>query len=215
MKKAITVFIILALIIITFGTSLGFQEKFNYTTDIVNSYIVEHEVTGTVAFISFAAISAVLSPFTSIPTVPFAVFTWGKFLTFIFLTTGWFIGGIISYMVGRYGLYFIFRRLLPMGKIESYRQKLSEDSEFMLVVLFRLALPAEVTGLVLGSLRYNFIKYLAATFIADIPFAIVAVYAGGAFALNDPLQLAIWIAIGSAMFVVAAVIFTKMVREPK
>ena len=109
-------------------------------------------------------------------------------------------------------MYIIFRRLLPIGKIESYREKLSEHSEFILVVLFRLALPAEVTGLVLGSLRYDFLKYLAATVISEIPFAAVAVYAGGALALNDPWRLALWIAIGGAIFAGAAAIFARKIR---
>ena len=212
MRRIVTIFVILAIVTIIFGTSSWLQSGFSYTADTVNDYIAVHEVTGVVAFISFSALSAILSPFTSIPTVPFAVFTWGKALTFLFLIIGWLVGGIVSYAVGRYGLYIIFRRLLPIGKIESYREKLSEHSEFILVVLFRLALPAEVTGLVLGSLRYDFLKYLAATVISEIPFAAVAVYAGGALALNDPWRLALWIAIGGAIFAGAATIFARKIR---
>lgn len=212
MKRVIIVFAILAVITVIFGTSSSLQSGFNYTADAVNNYITAHQVAGVAVFVSFAAVSAILSPFTSVPTIPFAVFTWGKMLTILFLLTGWFIGGIISYVIGRYGLYIIFRRILPIGKIEDYRKKLSEHSEFILVVLFRLALPAEVTGLVLGSLRYDFVKYLAATFLTEIPFAVVAVYAGGAFALNDPWSLALWIAVGSAMFAGAAALFAKKLR---
>ncbi len=212
MRRTVTIFVILAIVTVIFGTSSWLQSGFSYTADTVNDYIAVHEVTGVVAFISFSALSAILSPFTSIPTVPFAVFTWGKALTFLFLLVGWLVGGIVSYTVGRYGLYIIFRRLLPIGKIESYREKLSEHSEFILVVLFRLALPAEVTGLVLGSLRYDFLKYLAATVISEIPFAAVAVYAGGALALNDPWRLALWIAIGGAIFAGAAAIFARKIR---
>ncbi len=212
MKRAIIIFVILAVVTVIFGTSPVLQNGFSYSAEAVNDYITGHEVTGVMAFISFAAISAILSPFTSIPTIPFAVFAWGKVLTFFFLIAGWLVGAMISYAVGRYGLHFIFRRLLPIGKIESYRQKLSEHSELILVVLFRLALPAEVTGLVLGSLRYNFPKYLAATVISEIPFAVVAVYAGGALALNDPWSLALWILAGSAIFALAAVLFAKRLR---
>ena len=215
MRRSVIILVILILVTAAFGTSSLLQDIFSSAADAVNSYITIHPVAGVVMFILLAAFSAMLSLFTSIPTLPFAVVVWGKMLTFTFLLIGWIIGAIVSYAIGRYGLHFIFRRLLPIGKIESYRKKLSEHSQFILVVLFRLALPAEVTGLVLGSLRYNFIKYMLASVISEVPFAVVSVYAGDSFAFSDPWWLAMWIAIGSTIFVSAAFIFAKIIKDER
>ena len=48
-------------------------------------------------------------------------------------------------------------------------------------MLFQLAVPSEVPGWVLGALRYPFGKFLGAFAIAELPFAIGAVYLGEAF----------------------------------
>jgi len=213
MTRTTIITALVAVLAIIFLSSAGLQAGFSDAADAVNAYIAAHEATGVTAFILFAALSAILSPFTSIPTVPFAVVVWGEELALLFLVIGWCIGGIISYAIGHYGLHAIFQKIFRMKRIEAYRSKFSEHSEFILVVLFRLALPSEVTGLVLGSLRYDFLKYLAATLISEIPFAIVAVYAGGAFVLNSPLQLALWIAGGSAMLILAAAILTKRIGK--
>jgi len=109
-------------------------------------------------------------------------------------------------------LYVIFKRVLPLKKMEMYQKKFSEHSEFILVVLFRLALPSEVTGLVLGSLRYNFLKYLAATIISEIPFALVVVYSSGAFIFNDFWGLLLWVVLGTTCFFAVATIFRKKIR---
>lgn len=217
MRRAIVILVILVAATLLFGASQSFQAGFVSVSAEVNAYIAAHAVGGAVIFVSFAALSAILSPFSSVPMVPFAVLAWGETLAFALLLLGWFLGGMLSYAVGRYSLHVLFHRLLPIRKIEAYQQKLSERSEFILVALFRLALPAEVTGLVLGSLRYDFLKYLAATLISEIPFALVTVYAGGAFALNDPWRLALWIAVGSALFATAAALFARRMRanEPQ
>ena len=66
------------------------------------------------------------------------------------------------------------------GAISSYRQKLTPRTEFTIVLLFRLAMPAEIPGYALGTIRYDFRKYLLATALAELPFAVLTVYAGEA-----------------------------------
>ncbi len=213
MKRNIAIVIVLTTLVAVFAVLTLFQTDFSKVEGAVSSYIIENEVIGVVVFIFFAAFSAVLSPLSSIPAVPFAVLAWGETLTFIFLIVGWIIGALISYAVGKYGLHVLFRRILPLKKMEIYQKKFSEHSEFILVVLFRLALPSEVTGLVLGSLRYNFTKYLAATIISEIPFALVVVYSSGALIFSDFLGLFLWIAIGVTCFFATAAIFRKKIHE--
>lgn len=212
MKKKIAIFIIFVTVAVVFAVLNSFQADFGKVENTVISYVVESRIIGVFVFIFFTAFSAVLSPLSSIPAVPFAVFAWGEELTLTLLLVGWIIGSIISYTVGKYGLYILFKRFLPLKKMELYQKKFSEHSEFILVVLFRLALPSEITGLVLGSLRYNFLKYLAATIISEIPFAVVLVYGSEAFIFNDFWGLLLWVILGSACFFLAAAIFRKKIR---
>lgn len=212
MKKEFQILLIAISLIVIFFAVVLFQVDFNNIENIVNLYIIESGTTGILVFILFAAFSTVISMFSSIPAVPFAVLAWGKTLTFILLITGWVIGSFISYLIGRYGLYVIFKQTVVLKKIEAYQQKISEHSEFILVVLFRLALPSEITGLVLGSLRYNFPKYVLATFISEIPFAIVAVYASGALVFSDLKGLFLWVVLGGVGFFIVAKIFAKRIK---
>lgn len=212
MKKEFPIIVVAISLIVIFFAVFLFQIDFKNIENIVNLYIIESGTTGVLVFILFAAFSTVVSLFSSIPAVPFAVLAWGKTLTLIFLMAGWLIGSFISYVLGRYGLYLIFKRSAFLKKIEAYQQKLSEHSEFILVVLFRLALPSEITGLVLGGLRYNFFKYVLATLISEIPFAIVAVYASDALVFNDLKGLLLWIVLGGVGFFIVAKIFTKRIK---
>jgi len=91
MKRKFAIFIVLATFAIVFAVLTLFQTDFSKVESAVSSYIIENEIIGAVVFIFFAAFSAVLSPLSSIPAVPFAVLAWGEKLTFIFLIVGWII----------------------------------------------------------------------------------------------------------------------------
>ncbi|MEK7661974.1 MAG: hypothetical protein AAB355_00520, partial [Patescibacteria group bacterium] len=145
-KKFIAVSVVIAVAAI-FWSSASFQHAFEGFASDVSAYISKHSVLGIAVFVSFSALSAVLSPLTSIPAVPFAAIAWGEELTLFFLMLGWLIGALVSYSIGRHGIYAVLRHLIPFDKFEDYRRRFSEHHEFILVVLFRLALPAEITGL--------------------------------------------------------------------
>lgn len=213
MIRIASIFAVLFIIAIAFWSSVGFQDGFGTAVAMVNEYIVAHEFLGATVFIIFAALSAVLSPFSSIPTIPLAVAVWGQELTLLFLVCGWFIGSVASYLIGHHGLHDVYKKVFPVKKIEKYRNQLSEHSEFMLVVLFRLAVPSEIVGLVLGSVRYDFPKYLVATLITEIPFAVISVYASEAFVLKDPVQLVIWFSVGFSILVIASVVLAKKIGK--
>lgn len=213
MKKKIAISIILLTTVIVFAVSTFFQADFSKVENEVISYVVESRIIGVFVFVFFTAFSAVLSPLSSIPAVPFAVFAWGEELTLTFLLVGWIIGSIISYTIGKYGLYVLFKKALFLKKVEMYQKKFSEHSEFILVVLFRLALPSEITGLVLGSLRYNFFKYLMATIISEIPFAVVLVYGSEALILSDFWGLFWWVVFGGFCFFFVASIFRTKINK--
>ncbi len=165
----------------------------------LKEYETGHVLILEIVFVILGAISAMLSPFSSAPLIPFAVAIWGKTLTIVLLFIGWIIGGSLTYLLGNKIGYHILKNYVTLdGAIATYRHRLNPGTEFTIVLLFRLAMPAEIPGYILGTIRYNFWKYLLATGIAELPFAILTVYAGGAVLDKNPYMLA-----GMAVAIVA------------
>ena len=63
--------------------------------------IAAHPRLGAVAFVVFAALSAILAFFSSALLLPAAVYTWGTTVTLVLLWLGWLLGGISTYALGR------------------------------------------------------------------------------------------------------------------
>ncbi|MBI5913539.1 VTT domain-containing protein [Candidatus Azambacteria bacterium] len=162
---------------------------------------------------ALAGVSAMLSPFSSVPFVPVAIMLWGSAWTIVFLAAGWLGGHVITYALGYFAGYPVAKKFVAFEKIEQYSHKFSKKSEFLLVLLFRLAMPAEVPGYVLGTVRYGFAKYFLATFIAEFPFAIVTVYASEALIDRKPLILVGAVTSGIAFISVALYFFKKQIGK--
>ncbi len=103
---------------------------------------------------------------------------WGEALTISMLIFGWFFGGWAAYLLGGYASKKIMSRYWDAKKIEFYRNKISTRAQFWFVILFRLAIPSEITSYTLGIIRYPLGKYLVITLLTEIPFAFAAVYLG-------------------------------------
>jgi uncharacterized membrane protein YdjX (TVP38/TMEM64 family) len=65
-----------------------------------------------------------------------------------------------------------------------------------MIVLLQLAVPSEIPGYVLGSLRYRFPRYLLALALAELPFAIGAVVLSTGFLERQYWLMALVGAIG-------------------
>ena len=136
-----------------------------------------------------SALAAVLAFFSTAIFVPAAISAWGKPITATALWLGWLAGGVVSYFIGRYPGRFLAKWLLPTKQVERFESILSARASLPLIVLFQLALPSEIPGYVLGTLRYQLPKYLISLAIAELPFAIGAVYLGDAFIKREVLPL--------------------------
>lgn len=211
-KKITPVFIIVFLVFL-FWSSAAIQESFYHALAFIESYFRGHQTIGIFAFIGLSALSAMLSPFSSIPLVPVAIVLWGSAWATAFLIAGWIIGHIMTYYVGYFVGHPVAEKFIPFDKIANYSHKFSKQSEFLLVLLFRLAMPAEVPGYVLGMARYSFVKYFFATFIAEFPFAVLMVYAGDAFLNKKPLIMAAAAFIGVSIIAIMFYFFRKQVSR--
>lgn len=143
--------------------------------------IRHHEVLGVLLFGLLSALSAVLFFFSSALLVPVAMHAWGKPWTLLILWTSWLVGAAASYWLGRKPGRKLARWLGSERHIQQYEHAITAEATFTKVLLFQLAVPSEIPGYVLGALKYPFRRYLAARALAEVPFAIGAVYLGDSF----------------------------------
>lgn len=152
------------------------QQKIIGSVDMLGLYLQQHVILGMLIFFSVSVVAVLLSPFSSVPLVPSAIMAWGNFSTFWLLYLGWIIGGIIAYFIGSFFSEKIIKRFIPLEKVDYYKERISVNSQFWLVLLFRLAIPSEAASYTLGIIRYHFWKYLAVTILTEIIFALFVVY---------------------------------------
>lgn len=165
--------------------------------------ISEHPHLGKAIFILWSAVSATLAFVSSAVIVPVAVYAWGAPTTVVLLWISWLAGGVITYAIGRTLGRRVATWLVPRERFDYYSGRVSSAAGFLTILLFQLALPSEVPGYVLGAVKYRFAIYLAALSLAELPFAIGAVYLSEGFIERD-YALLIGIGLAGLAFSMAA-----------
>jgi len=193
--------------------SITFRETLYELIAILEVFIESHPTLGIFLFILLSALSVILSPFSSVPLIPIAVAAWGNTTTILLVLVGWMIGAAITYVIGFFTLYPLLERFVPQQKIEYYKKPLTEKKSFWFVLLFRLAMPIEVPGYVLGAVKYNFGKYLLASLLSLIPFAILITYASEAFLAQKILVFFILFAALILMIILLFYFFNKKIAK--
>ena len=194
-EKHLIAFAVIAVFALLFWSSYALQNYIFGAIGVLEKYINHYPLIGLLIFIGLAALSAVISPFTSAPLIPAAIIIFGKLITFLSLWFGWILGGFFSYLLGLYAARPMAIRLLSDEKIEEYQKKLSRKTNFPLILFFRMSVPAEIPGPVLGALKYSPIKFLLATAIAELPYAVATIYAGNALIAGQKFTFLLLIAL--------------------
>ena len=156
---------------------------------------------GMPVFVLLSAASAMLAFFSSMVLVPVAVHTWGEWVTGLLLWGGWLLGGVSSYGVGRYLGRAVVAWLVPLERLEYFETRLWARAGFPVILVFQLAVPSEIPGYVLGTMRYRFGVYLAALALAELPYAVGGVLLAGSFLRG---QYVVLLALGVAMIALVA-----------
>ncbi|MBI4049926.1 MAG: VTT domain-containing protein [Candidatus Doudnabacteria bacterium] len=163
-----------------FSASTYLQDVFFRFTDVLARFVAAHGFWGVLIFVGLAALSAMLGAVSSIPLVPSAVLIWGIPQTLALLLSGWVIGNVFSFGVGRRFGYPLVQRVVGRQRLSAWLSSLESRLSFFVLLLFRLTTPSE-TGYVFGILKYNFWKYLLITMLSEIPIALIAVYGSEVF----------------------------------
>jgi uncharacterized membrane protein YdjX (TVP38/TMEM64 family) len=169
-----------------------------------------HPVGAIVLVLGFAALSAMLAFVSTAVIAPFLATTWGSPLAILLLWTGWLLGGMLAYAIGRTLGRPVIGRLASPTLLARYEEFVSQRAPFGLVLLFQLALPSEVPGYLLGLVRYPFPKFLLALALAELPYAVATVLLGSGVIQR---RVAVVAAVGAAVVVLSAWTFHLLHRR--
>jgi uncharacterized membrane protein YdjX (TVP38/TMEM64 family) len=121
--------------------------------------------------------------------VQVAVAAWGAGGCLLLLWTGWFLGGILTYTIGRRLGWPIVRWILSARVAAQYEARIPASHSFLPVLLAQLALPSEAVGYICGLVRVPPLTYAGALAVAELPYALGTVLLGAAFFRREYLVL--------------------------
>jgi len=138
-------------------------------------------VLGAVLFVMLAAFSAMLVFFSGLLLVPVGVQVWGPTGCFLLLWAGWFLGGVVTYSIGRYLGRPAVNWMLSDARIARYESRIPSGGSLLTAILAQLALPSDISGYFFGLLGFPARIYLGGLAIAELPYALGTVFLGNAF----------------------------------
>jgi len=158
-----------------------------------------HAIAGPVVFLLLSMLSAMLAFLSTAVLIPITVTAWGKTATFLLLWSGWFLGGALSFAIGRFLGRPAVRHFIPSERLDRYEREVKQLVGLPQLLLLQLALPSEIPGYITGMLRFRPSRYLLALAIAELPFAAGAVFLGESFLQGNLLTVILVGAAGIAL----------------
>lgn len=149
--------------------------------DLALPVITGHPLLGPVLFVLLSALSAMLMFFSAVVLVAVGVEAWGQLGCLALLWTGWFLGGLATYLIGRHFGRPAVDWLLTPETVARYGDRIPGQASFLTALLLQLALPSDISGYFFGLLRYPAHIYLAGLMVAELPYAVGTVWLGAAF----------------------------------
>ena len=145
------------------------------------SAIRHREAWGMIVFVLLAALSAMVAFVSSAFLVPVAIYVWGPVVCFLLLWAGWFLGGLAGYAIGRYLGRPVVERLVRPGALARYEGWARSGKSLVPMLMLQLAVPSDLASYLFGLVRCRFILFAAALALAEVPYALGAVYLGASF----------------------------------
>ena len=153
-----------------------------WDTDAIAERMRTHPVLGVTIYIAALAASVVLLPLSSLPLVPLAVEIFGVLAGALFSIIGWWIGGVIAFLLARYVGRPVLQWFVSLEKLDKFEARLPSDVTFPSIVLLYMVTPTDIPSFALGLLTgIPFPTYAVATFVGITPFAFAWMLLGDAF----------------------------------
>lgn len=166
--------------------------------------IRQQPATGMLVFVLLNAISAMVAFVSSAVLIPVAIYVWGPTLSFVLLWSGWFLGGLAAYTIGRYlGRPIVHRLVRPAALERQERWARSSGRSLIAILLLQLAIPSDLAGYVFGLIRCPPGRFVVALAVAETPYALGAVFLGVSFVQRRLVPLLVLGLAGAALSVAA------------
>ncbi|HEX5963947.1 MAG TPA: VTT domain-containing protein [Gemmatimonadales bacterium] len=136
---------------------------------------------GMLAFVVLAALSAMIAFVSSAVLVPVAIQVWGPVVCFVLLWLGWFMGGLAGYGIGRFLGRPAVEILVRRKTLARYEGWARSGKSLVPMLMLQLAIPSDLASYVFGLVRCRFIAFAGALALAEVPYALGAVYLGESF----------------------------------
>jgi uncharacterized membrane protein YdjX (TVP38/TMEM64 family) len=177
--------------------------------------IRQQQAWGMVVFVALAALSAMIAFVSSAVLIPVAVYVWGPWVCFALLWAGWFLGGLAAYAIGRYLGRPMVHRLVRPAALERQERWARSRRSLIGIVLLQLAIPSDLAGYVFGLIRCPFLPFVGALALAELPYALGAVYLGVSFVQRRILPLLLLGLAGALLSVLALQAYHRHVGAAK
>ena len=143
--------------------------------------IDERATWGMIVFVVLAAVSAMVAFLSSAVLVPVAIEAWGPAACFVLLWIGWFSGGVAGYAIGRFLGRPAVELLVSPHTLERYEKWTSSERTLAPMLMLQLAVPSDLASYLFGLVRCRFLLFIVALALAEVPYALGAVYLGSSF----------------------------------
>ena len=149
--------------------------------EAAESLIRQRATWGMVTFVLLAALSAMVAFLSSAVLVPVAIYVWGPTVCFVLLWAGWFMGGLAGYGIGRFLGRPAVEVLVRPETLARYEGWTRSGKSLVPMLMLQLAIPSDLASYLFGLVRCRFIVFVVALAVAEVPYALGAVYLGTSF----------------------------------
>lgn len=202
MKKLFSKEAIISILIIVFFV-LSSYLSYRYAPTL-EALTLLHGLWGMIFYVVVTIVAIVVAPISTFPLLPLAVTLWGSFNAAVLSIVGWSIGGIVAFLLARYGGRMLLKKFIDLKKIDEFSHKIPQTNLFTSVLFLRMAIPVDVLSYALGLFtKMNFWSYTLATIIGVSPFAFIFSYS-----VQLPIKLQF---IGAAVGIIALLFSYKTI----
>ena len=161
-----------AWVVVLFGIGLLLARSFAAS---IQNTLTDHAGLGIAVFVATSALAVLMPLLTNLPLVPLAVLAWGPWWTALLLLSGWLLGAVLSFLLGRHARSLILRRFPTVQRHADIERLIHPQHRLTSLVLLRMTFPVDVLSYALGlfSPATTLAQASVSTLLGAAPFALL------------------------------------------